>query len=282
MKRFLLSLVLMVAAAAANADPMVLEVIELQHRLVRDVLPIIQPMLTEGGTATGTSSRLIVRSTRENLAEIREILSAIDTRIRQLRMTVTQDLSAVAQADTEVLSGHVHSGDFATGVPDQRPIDGASVGVDTHRGSVTNRTQRTRAQEDSANTHFVVGMDGEPAFIETGQLIPQPYEPGYGYGGTVTGREYHSVSSGVYVTPRVQGDRVTLSIAPFLERADPYGSGAVDVNRAETTVTGRLGEWISLGGASITSGGNDAELLARTRRQGDNSYSLWIKVEEQP
>lgn len=279
MKRLLFTLLLLVSAAAATADRMVLEVIELEHRLARDVLPIVLPVLAEGGTATGTSSRLIVRSTPENLADIRKVLNAIDTRIRQLRITVTQDLSAVVEAEADAVSGHVRSGDFAVGVPDQRPLGGSGAGLDNARGSLTYHTQRARAQGDSSNTYSIVGMDGQPAFITTGQRIPQPYyEPAYG--GTVT--DYHTVSSGVYVTPRLQGDRVVLSIAPQLESADPDRSGAITTRSAETTVTGRLGEWISLGGVSTTSGHSDAELLARTRRQGDNRYSLWIKVEEQP
>ena len=85
MKRCLPTLILLVAASAANAERMVLEVIELQHRLVRDVLPILQPVLAPGGTATGTSNQLIVRSSPENLAEIHAVLHAIDTRIKQYK-----------------------------------------------------------------------------------------------------------------------------------------------------------------------------------------------------
>ena len=284
MKKFLPTLILLVAAAAANAERMVLEVITLQHRLVRDVLPILQPVLAPGGTATGTSNQLIVRSSPENLAEIHAVLHAIDTRIKQLRITITQDLSAVAQAQSEALSGHLHADDFATGVPDHDAIGGAEIGLETDQGSVTYRTQRTRTQEDSTNTHFVLGMEGQPAFIATGHQIPQPsQESATPYGGTVkSGIHYQPVSSGLYVTPRLEGDRVVLEVAPQLERTDPYGSGAIETHRAQTTVSGRLGEWISVGGANIASGGHDAELLARTRRQSDNSYSIWIKVEEQP
>jgi hypothetical protein len=101
------------------------------------------------------------------------------------------------------------------------------------------------------------------------------------YGEVNSGIDYQGVSSGVYVTPRLQGDRVTLDIEPRLERPDPYGSGAIETHAAATTVSGRLGEWIALGGAHTVSGGSDSELLARTRRQGDNSYSVWVKVEEQ-
>ncbi len=285
MKKMLLMLGLLVIATAASAERMVLEVIELQHRLVRDVLPILQPVLAPGSTATGTSNQLIIRSTPENLAAIREVILALDTRIRQLRITVTQDVSAVVQAQTDALAGHLHTGDFTVGVPDQGPRSGAGVEVDAAQGSVSYRTNHTRSQGDSATTHFVLGMDGQPAFIVTGQQIPQPYAAATGspYGDAVTsGIDYKQVASGVYVTPRLQGDRVVLDVAPQLERIDAAGSGAISTDAARTTVSGRLGEWIPLGGANVTRGGDDSELLARTRRHSDNSYSAWIKVEIAP
>ena len=123
------------------------------------------------------------------------------------------------------------------------------------------------------------------AFIATGQQIPQPYvdlttTP---YGDAVTrGIDYQQILSGMYVTPRLQGDRVVLDVAPQLERLDAAGSGAITTHSSQTTVSGRLGEWIPLGGANLTSSGDDAELLARTRRHGDNSYAVWIKVEVAP
>ncbi len=282
-KALLLSLLL--TATIASAERMVLEVIELQHRLVRDVLPILQPVLAPGSTATGTSNQLIVRSTPENLAEIREVIMALDTRIMQLRITVTQDASAVVQAQTDALAGHLHTGDFAAGVPDRGPRGGAGIHVEAGQGSVSYRTTHTQTQDDSANTHFVLGMDGQPAFIATGQQIPQPYYEATAtpYGGTVnSGIDYQQVTSGVYVTPRLQGDRVVLEVAPRLERIDAAGSGAITTQGAQTTVSGRVGEWIPLGGANVTSGGNDAELLARTRRRSDHSYATWIKVEIAP
>jgi Bacterial type II and III secretion system protein len=281
---YLLLALTLCAINPARAERMVLEVIELQHRLVRDVLPVIQPVLAPGSTATGTASQLIIRTTPENLAEIRQLIEAIDTRIKQLKIFITQDLSAVAQHRGDALSGHVHAGDFTAGVADPGPPGGAAVSIEGERGAVSYQTHRTQTQEDSSNLHFVVGMDGQPAYLETGQQIPQPYyQSATPYDGSVSGGiEYQTVASGIYVTPHVQGENVMLEVSPQLARADPYGSGAIATHRAETTVSGRLGEWIALGGTTHSASETDAELLARTRRHSDNSYTVWIKVEEIP
>lgn len=272
-------------SSAVLAAELILEVIALRHRLVRDMIPILQPLLAEGGTLTGTSNQLIVRTTRENLAEIREVVSNIDTRVKQFKITVTQDLNAVATLNRDAVSGHIEAGDVGASVPDLGSPGGAVLGVEGNHGGVTVHSTRTRSQDDSSNLHFVVGLEGQPAFIETGQDIPYPYSnttiTPYGVTSN-SGIDYQNVSSGFYVTPRVQGDHVVLEVAPRLERVDPYGSGAIDSRATNTTVSGRLGEWIPLGGASTANGGVDSELLARTRRQGDNSYTVWIKVDEQP
>lgn len=268
----------------AAAERMVLEVMELQHRLVRDVVPVIQPVLAPGGTLTGTANRLIVRTTPENLAEVRQVVAALDTRLRQLRISVTQDVAAVVQAREDALAGQVQAGDFAAGIGAAGP-PGAPPAGDAARASVQYSTARTRSRNDSANLHYVVGMEGAPAWIATGAEIPLPYTQStvtpFG-AGVASGIAYRQVSSGFYVTPRVQGDgTLMIEVAPELQRAAPDGSGLIASRGAATTVTGRLGEWIPIGGASIAEGGTDAELLARTRRQGDNSYAVWIRVDEQ-
>ncbi|MGH8595436.1 MAG: secretin N-terminal domain-containing protein [Gammaproteobacteria bacterium] len=261
-------------AGSVAAAELLLEVIELRHRLVRDMIPTLQPLLAEGGTLTGTSNQLIVRTTRENLAEIRDVVTNLDTRVRQLKITVTQDLNAVANLSRDALSGHLKTDDF-----------GAAIGADDPHGGVRYDGTRTRSEGDESQLHTVVGMEGAPAYIATGHEFPYPYyrETHTPYGAQVsTGIAYQQLSSGLYVTPHLQGDRVVLDIAPQLERTDAYGSGTIESHGAATTVGGRLGEWIEIGGTHTASGGIDTELLARTRRQGDNSYTVWVKVEALP
>ena len=75
-----------------HAEPFELEVIALKYRTAQDVLPLVQPFVNQaGGTVTGTQNRLIVRTTRANLAEVKQILAGIDTLPRRLTMTVKQD-----------------------------------------------------------------------------------------------------------------------------------------------------------------------------------------------
>ncbi|MGH8603813.1 MAG: secretin N-terminal domain-containing protein, partial [Gammaproteobacteria bacterium] len=75
------------------AQEMVLEVIPLEHRLSADVIPLLKPLVAPGGTVTGMSSQLIVRSTQRNLLEIKRVLAAIDRPLRRLKIIVRQQTS---------------------------------------------------------------------------------------------------------------------------------------------------------------------------------------------
>jgi type II secretory pathway component GspD/PulD (secretin) len=270
------------ATRVAAAQEMTLEIIQLQHRGVDDILPIIEPLVAPGGTVTGTGNQLIVKTTAANLAEIKQVLVSIDRALKQLRVTVTQDVAAHSEIQEDALSGRVRSGDFAARVPDHGLHDGASVGYKGENGAVRYRALSTRSSRDQQNSHFVTTVEGRPAFIYTGRDVPYPSYSGY-YGprggGYHEGIEFQPVRSGIYVTPRLQGDRVTIEVAPQLENVNPSFGGSIDTRGTATTVSGRLGEWIPVGGVNQADSRNGSANLARTRRYGRDVYDVWVKVD---
>lgn len=278
-------LVLLLASVAA-ADERTLEIIPLQHTLASDVLPLVQPLVEPGGTVTGMHDKLIVKTTSANLAEIKQIITAFDRAPKTLKITVRQDVAGQSQIQEDAVSGRFRSGDVSGRLPDPGTHDGASIGIrDRDGNAVRYRALNTRSSDDSRNTHFVTALEGRPALIQTGQSIPYPYSAGVydRYGAVIRdGIDYRDVNSGFYVTPRTHGQQVTLDIAPQLERADPANRGVIDTRYTSTTVSGRLGEWISLGGMNQADSGNDSALLARTRHYGAEIYDVWVKVEEVP
>lgn len=272
-------LILALFVATAAADERRIEIIELNHALAADVLPLLQPFVEPGGSISGANDKLIVKTTEANLADLLNVLAAIDRPLRRLKITVRQNVDASSLVREHALSGRVNSGNVRAGVPDPGGRYGASIGYrDKDGNAVRYRALNTRSGNDSQNAHFVTTLEGSPALIQTGQAIPYLYDSGF-YG---RGIDYLDVSSGFYVTPRLNGEHVTLEIAPQLERADPGNRGVIDTRRAQTTLSGRLGEWIPLGGANEAASGTDRALLAQTRRQGSENYNAWVLVEEIP
>jgi len=99
-------------------------------------------------------------------------------------------------------------------------------------------------------------------------------------GRVVESTEYRDVDTGFYVLPRVSGERVTLDIASQREALIARRPGAVDVQRATTTVSGRLGEWIEVAGSSEERSSERDVLLGRAGGIRAESRSVLLKVEE--
>lgn len=276
----------LLACAVAAADDLILEIVPLRHTTVTEILPLLQPLVAPGGAVTGMRDQLIIKTTAANLAEVKRVLSVLDRAPKTLRITVRQDVAAHSLIQENAVSGRFKSGDFSAHLPDPGSHDGASVGIRDDRGNtIRYRAINTRSNDDSRNTHFITALEGRPALIQTGQSIPYPYQSAIvGRHGAVIhqGIDYRNVNSGFYVTPRTHGQRVTLDIAPQLERADHKDRGIIDTRASSTTVSGRLGEWIPIGGVNQAASSGDNALAARTRRHGAEVYQIWVKVEEVP
>jgi hypothetical protein len=81
--------------------------------------------------------------------------------------------------------------------------------------------------------------------------------------------------------PRLNGDRVTLDISP---RDDTPGSlpGSVNSTRLVTTVSGRLGEWLELGGSVGEQSAAGSGIASYGTRIASRTRRLLLKVEELP
>lgn len=285
MNRICLLLVGVGSSLAVAAADMVMEIVPLRHRLIDELLPTLRELVVEGGTVTGLNDQLIIRTTPENLADLKQVLAGLDTELRQLRITVRQDIAAHNRLREDQLSARIESGDVSAGVGAPHGGPGATIAYGKGDSRVQYRSLSTHGSEDSANTHFVTTVEGTPAFISAGQSVPLPAQSAVltPHGAVVhESIDYRDVGAGFYVTPRLAGDRVNLEISPFAERPSRRGGGAIDARGLSTTVSGRLGEWIPLGGAAESSNAAAGGLAYGTRRYGADSYDVWVKVEVVP
>lgn len=261
---------------AAFAAGMQLEVIPLKHRTVNDVIPVLRPLVAPGGALTGTANQLIIKSTPANIAEIKGVLDRIDRAQRRLLITVRQDTAGGMDRDQRALSGAWSSGDV--GVAGGR--GGVVIGTRDGDGNHVEYRSRSRSSDsENRNSFTVQTLEGSPAFIRAGSLVPVPTRtvtvaPGVAVRQDTV--EYHDASSGFYVLPRLHGDTVTLLVAPRLSGGGP---GGFDVQDVETTVSGRLGQWLRIGGISGSSHRHSGGVLSESQRQSRMQRSILLKVE---
>jgi type II secretory pathway component GspD/PulD (secretin) len=255
----------------AQADEV--EVVPLRHRLPEQVIPDLRPMLEQGGALSGTQNAIVIRSSRKNIEDLKRVIAAIDTPSRRLMIYVRQSNSAVYDRSRASVSGSIGTDDANVSINNPGGRDG-----------VQGRILDTRGARDDTFDSQVQALEGYPAYIATGQTVPVPT-------GTTTrivnGRlvqdstvEFRDISSGVYVVPRVVGDRVMLEISPQRETPGAHGPGSANIQHLNTSASGRLGEWIELGGTMRSSGSQSSGVLSTRSAGSTSTRSVWVKVEE--
>lgn len=230
-----------------------LEIIPLHHRLVSEVLPLLRPLLAPEGTLTGTDNQLIIRTTPVNLAEIERALASIDVPFTRLRI-------AVAQSRVD----HSNVGSASAGVRYRTTGAASELALDA-------RTVTSAGRDDQHVVQSVLTLDGQPAYINVGQITAVPVVLGNGLapGEWVgIGNSVQTASTGFYVTPHLRQDSVLLSLDTRLERFAPDGSNAIASNATTVSLNAQLGEWVVVGGSTQRGGQNasDYQLLIRVER----------------
>ena len=79
-----------VLAAAVPAADEPLEILTLSYRTAEDVLPAVIPLVEGRGAITGSGTQIFVRASPAVLAQVKEMVRALDTRPRDIWISVRQ------------------------------------------------------------------------------------------------------------------------------------------------------------------------------------------------
>lgn len=281
------TVLLFCAAGAALSQSSVLEVIPLRYRSAQEVIPIIQPMLAREGSVSGLQGQLVVRTTPANLEEIKHILASIDTAPRQLLITVRQDADTDRSRSSAEVSGSVGGERGRVTIPGSRDTRGGNVVLRDGDDRVRARVEESSSTASDRNTQTVRVMEGREAFVSVGQSVPvrarqvrRTVVGGQVVEQVVEDTQYRDVTTGFHVLPRITGDRVTLDVSPQRETLSRSVPGGVNVQSTVTTVSGRLGEWMEIGGIGRDASGQQTVLLGRSATATRDSRRVLVKVDE--
>ena len=260
-KRWLLILLLMLSCHALAQQAF--EIITLRHRTVEQILPVVSPFVEQGGTITGMNDQIILRTSRKNLDEIKQLIATLDAPLRRLKVTVSNDISQESDKQDIGVSGRVRLGENA----------GARIKGHAY--------ETTSTGNQHANQSIQV-LEGSSGYIAVGQSLPVPLrQVTYGPGGVVVSETmiYRDIGSGFQVRPRVSGDTVTLEISP--QNDTPEGRlGGANIQHLSTTVSGKLGAWMELGGSNTGGNARQRGYTSYSTKTRQDSRSVWLKVEE--
>jgi hypothetical protein len=256
----------MVALAALSVAPAFAQdaqVLALRYRNAEEVIPMLLPYLDPAGKLSGQGSELHVRTTRQNLAQIRQLLATLDRQPRWLTLAVRQDPPPILSPDARKPHGPA-------------TVDSRSASAARNDGAAWS----TRAQSSEQTIRV---LEGSRAAIRFQAAVPMTFRRFlFGHQAVEEARGVVTYDALVQflVRPRLAGDAVTLEIEPqedtvFVESGERW--------RLSNTARGRLGDWIAVGGAELRSENNvvqapDGTLQAQTRPATDQR-GVWLKVD---
>lgn len=262
MLRILITVLTLLAAPVFAQQSM--EVIPLRHQTVDRVLPALQPLLEPGATLSGMNNQLFLRASARNREEIKRALAAIDTPLRKLVIQVSQNRGL-----DDSSRGGGAGGEMVLGT--------------NRRADINARVWDTRSVRSESGSQMVQTIEGGRAFIQVGRSLALPMRQvivGPGGMATTDTVVYRDIGQGFYAEPHLNGDRVTLEISQQADSPGRYGPGSADTQRLSTTVSGRLGEWIELGGSGRQSAGSERGSMSLSTGEIRDSRSIWLKVDE--
>ncbi len=244
------------------------ELIPLGYRTAEDVMPVVQSVLDGQGKVSAYGNQLVINAEPEKIEEIRDLLKQLDTAPRRLLISVDTSENGYQDSKGYSVNGSASAGD---------------VEVIAGRGEVHGRDQvriiRRSTDSRSGGTQQIQATEGYPALIQVGQSVPLTNTSVGPYGQVYQNTEYRNVTQGFYVTASLTGDTVHVSISSNNDRVNQSRPEVIDVQSTDTRVSGRLGEWIPLGGVTEQSQGDDRDFLRRRTTQGSNDMHMRIKVE---
>lgn len=279
MLRHGLSIILLLLITAGVYAEDEIETLQLQNRTAEEIIPTLQPFVRAGGSLSGSGYTLIIRSTPENIDEIKRLLADIDTQLKQMLITVATMAQIEQSQDASRAQVIVNSGEVSVAAGGNPSASGTGVNINTDTTQASVQVQQTRQRQTVPGMQQMRVVEGTWGSIQMGQQIPVMSRVRNADGTVTATMTYKNVTSGFHVLPRVNNDNITLIIRPHKANLSQQGGGAIDIQSMDTTVTGKLGQWISIGG-STTSKTVDANATTHATRTRESSQDqLYVKVE---
>lgn len=269
----------------ASAQQTVLEVIDLKYRSAEQIVPMLKPLLAPGGTISSLQNRVILRTTPQNMAELKKVLDAVDTMPKRLVISVRQEAVGTGLANEAEVSGSIGAGDARATVPGSRSQQGGTVVIRKGDNVVRGRVISSQSAATDRGVQTVQVLEGNEATIRIGQSVPiRSQNVIQTPQGTQISQsvEYRDADTGFRVRPRVNGDRVTLEINSRRDTLADPNSQTFDVQRVDTVVSGKLGEWMEIGGMDQNRVQNEGGTISRRTGSVSDDRKVFLKVDLLP
>lgn len=236
-----------------------LAVFELRYRTAPELLPLIKPFLDPKSVIRANNNKLVIRTNRPNLDEITRLISRLDKKLRNLRISLRQTTTPLKTSDSDY---RLH-------------------GDNTIYSTLRTTTVTSNFQQQDI-TQTVVVSENKPAWISAVKTFPSVVQAGR----RKVVIKHRSLSSGFYVRARLTQSGVEISINTQRQRHNPSQGNRTLGNHQQTVRTAPLGVWFNIGGSTNayklkSSSPDHTYTLERTASKQTRHYLL-LKVDLLP
>jgi len=229
-----------------------LEIINLNHRPAKDLIPILKPLLAKNASISGEKHVLFIRTSEKNLRQIKAAIKVLDADLRQLKISIMQESAQTMKQ-------------YGYSISKNKQATNANI-FSTTRSRKNPRQQNVQVTE------------GQWATLQTGISVPEITRTKNSNGTITESIQYQTVITRLKIQPVIVGKKINIKIqsSTGLKRNVNQNNETRGIN---TTVTGNLGEWIALGGITTANANSNSGFIFSTQRTSDSMQQIFVKVE---
>lgn len=247
------------------------KIFTLQHRFAEEVLPTIQAVIGNHGTASAIQNQLIVRTDSKTMAEVEQTIATLDTARENFTISVKRQNNVTGTSRNTTVKGRTRIGNVAIQTENDARSgrDGIQIGLEDNQTSSRQSSQQ-----------FIRVTDGAPAYISVGESIPYTSEwvmLTRRYAVRQVSTEFVDIGTGFTVRARSIGSQVELEITPTFSSLQQ--NGRIEFEQLSSTVRAQRGEWVNLGGMMQDKDEVSRAILASSSGQSSQNNQLFIRVE---
>jgi len=247
------------------------KIFTLQYRFAEEVLPTIQAVIGNHGTASAIQNQLIVRTDSKTMAEVEQTLAKLDTARENFTISVKRQNNFTGTSRNSTVKGRTRIGNatIQTGNDARNGRDGIQIGIEDNQ---------TNSQQSSQQ--FIRVTDGAPAYISVGESIPYTSEwvlLTRRYAVRQVSTQFVDIGTGFTVRARSIGSQVELEITPTFSSLQQ--DGRIEFEQLSSTVRAQRGEWVNLGGIMQDKDEVSRAILTSSSGQSTQNSQLFIRVE---
>ncbi|MCU7835521.1 MAG: hypothetical protein KZQ83_09750 [gamma proteobacterium symbiont of Taylorina sp.] len=192
----------------------------------QNLIAILAPLYGQSARFTAKNNTLIIKAPAQILFEIEQLLQEIDQPLINLLIEVSHSF-----IENESLQNN-------------------DIGYNRSDAKIQSIHTRRKSSNKTPDIFKIRTVEGQWSAIQIGQKVPYYSMQGNWNHRWQNTTHLEDVTSGFDVFPILNGNQVTLKVRPHNDSMSKQNADWINTRSLNTSITGRLGQWLYLGGAA--------------------------------